>query len=338
MSMPMHLQELDRVADLVRSQDPSLDTLWLEPDGTYQTRRMTLDAAMRETTQCLAAGFRRLRPEQFPVLYCGWGKARVGSTALTNLFGLAGMPSYYQPLKAMARLVLVGAAATPWVLPSADEHPHLFSKETAGPYMPWECLFIPLRLLIEAGYPASKLHLLVLDREPAGSLSSWLRKLSHRVPAEILVRHYVIAALNAVRVKSYARRHGVPVTHYVYEASKDPVRAVRALFARLGLAHRFSEAAVTDWRETGRLASEDSRIIYPDEPGIYQVPGLHASDTAYHYRDGGGELTDEQLRLLARSGVFDVYRESVEGCASELGLDVTVPAMPFGGGRIASAA
>jgi cysteine synthase len=45
----------------------------------------------------------------------------------------------------------------------------------------------------------------------------------------------VLAALNAVRVGGYARRHGVPVTHYVYEASRAAFRAARALAASEGI-------------------------------------------------------------------------------------------------------
>ena len=55
------------------------------------------------------------------MLYFAWGKARVGSTALNNLFGMAGMPSYYQPLKAILRDALVGSALTPWIVPSATD-------------------------------------------------------------------------------------------------------------------------------------------------------------------------------------------------------------------------
>ena len=96
------------MADLVRRQHPSLDTMLLQPDGKYQTRTVALDTLMREATDCLAEGFRHRPAEDFPTLYCAWGKCRVGSTPLTNLFGLAGMPSYYQPLKVILRHALVG--------------------------------------------------------------------------------------------------------------------------------------------------------------------------------------------------------------------------------------
>ena len=110
--------------------------------GNTKTRTVALDELMREARDCLAEGFRNRRAEDFPTLYCAWGRCRVGSTALTNLFGVAGMPSYFQPVKVILRHSLVGHAAEPWAVPSAAEQPHIFSKETAGPYCwPKACSF-----------------------------------------------------------------------------------------------------------------------------------------------------------------------------------------------------
>jgi hypothetical protein len=329
--MSAALRQLERLAELVRQEDSSLDAMPLQPDGKYQTRHLSLHALTREVRDRLFQGFRHLEEDEFPTLYCAWGKARVGSTALVNLFGLAGLPAYYQPLKAIARQALTGGIAAPWIPPSRSQHPHVFIKDVAGPYLLAECLYIPLQLLIEAGYPRGKLHLVVLDREPANSLASWLSKWSDRVPEDRLVRNYIIAALNVNRVKSYARRQGVPVTHYVYEASKDALPSVRALFRRLGLSARFSEGAVTDWHETGELQSESARIIYPEEPKVYFVPGLHGSGTGYRYRHRDtAAVSEAHLDLLDRSGVQDVYRASVRGCISDLGFDGATSLALFG--------
>jgi hypothetical protein len=329
--MSSALRHLEHLAELVRNADRSLDAMPLRPDGRYQTRRLSLDALTGAARDRLSQGFRHLGEDEFPTLYCAWGKARVGSTALVNLFGLAGLPAYYQPVKAIARHVLTGGTAPPWMPPSRRVQPHIFIKDVAGPYVLAECLFIPLQALIEAGYPVSKLHLIVLDREPANSLASWLNKWSDRVAQDVLVRNYVIAALNVNCVESYARRQGVPITHYVYEASKDPVGSTRALFARLGLSDRFHETAVTDWKETGQLDSASARIIYPDEPAIYHVPGLHGSGAGYKYRHRStAALSGAQLDLLERTGVQGVYRAAAEGCARDLGLDAATSASLFG--------
>jgi hypothetical protein len=53
-------------------------------------------------------------------------------------------------------------------LPHAAVEPHIFCKDVGGPYLMAECLYIPLQMLIEAGYPADRLHLIMLDRDPRG--------------------------------------------------------------------------------------------------------------------------------------------------------------------------
>ena len=249
---------------------------------------------------------------------------------MNNLFGAAGLPSYYQPVKTILRHRLLEAAGEPWRLPYAAEHPHVFSKETAGPYVPAECLFNPLQALLEAGYPADKLRLIVLDREPESSLASWLAKWSDRLPECKLIRNYIVAALNKHRVEAYARRHGIAVTHYVYEAAKDSVQSVQILFARLGLSSRFSAAAVTDWSEIGQLDTDAAKIIYPKEPDVYVVPGLHGADTAYRYRARDTFLLNRaQTGLLDRFRIPDIYRASAQACARDLGLAAATAARLF---------
>ncbi|MDR3438449.1 sulfotransferase family protein [Telmatospirillum sp.] len=316
------LNDLDALADLIREDSPTLESLVLAPDGKYQTRQLTMSAVHQEVVDDLAAAFRCRDAGDFPVLYCGWGKARVGSTALNNLFGLAGLPSYYQPIKALLRHRLSGSRAPLWHLPAAAAEPCLFSKEVAGPYVLAECLYIPLRMLVEAGYPVDKLHLVLLDRHPVDCLSSWYAKWSDRVPRERLLHHHVLASLNVIRVAAYARRQGIPVTHYVYEASRDAVTAAGALFRRLGLAQRFHEDAVTNWKGLGDLDSDDAKVIYPDEPAAYSVPGLHGADTAYRFHGRGDATLDaDALDVLERCGVLETYWDSVRACVADLTLD-----------------
>jgi len=328
-SDPTSADSLERMADLIRQLHGSLDSMPLKPEGKYQPRTVTLQTLLQEVTACLASAFRHHAPEDFPMLFCAWGKCRVGSTPLSNLFALAGMPSYHQPVKSILRHALVGSQGAPWLVPSAAKQPDIFAKETAGPYVLAESLFIPLQPLVEAGYPPDKLHVLILDRDPASSLASWLDKWSDRAPESTLVYNYVAAALNAVRVENYARRHGIPVTHYVYEASKQSISSVRALFDRLGLARRFAEDIVTDWKEMGQLESENTRIIFPNVPPIFPTAGIHGSDTAYRYRVRQAGLSESHVDILKRCGVYEVYRASVEACVRDLGFSAATSARLF---------
>jgi hypothetical protein len=216
-------------------------------------------------------------------------------------------------------------------VPSSADQPDIFAKETIGPYVLAESLFNPLQLLIEAGYPKQRLRLIMLDREPASALASWLDKLSGCVSDDMLLQNYVVAALNAARIAFYAGQQGITVTHYVYEASKDPVSSVRVLFDRLGLSTRFTEDAVTDWHKTEQSRPVNARVIFPDEPTLYKVAGLHTSDTAYRYqRRVTSSLSEAHLTLLERCGVVEVYRASVEACARDLGLSAAACERLFG--------
>lgn len=325
------ISDFRSLTGLIKADHSSLVQRVLAPENAFQTERLTLGSLMRGVTDRLAAGLRGRDPADLPTIIYAWGKARVGSTALTNLFGIAGLPAYYQPVKAIVRQMLMGHDGAAWTLPSRRLHPYVFAKETAGPYSPAECLYMPLQALIEAGYPAAKLHLIMLDRNPADSLASWLDKLSGRLPAEQLERHHILASLNGIRVEAQARRSGVAVTHYVYEASRDPVRAARVLFQRLGLAHRFAATAVTDWQDRGNLESADCGIIYPDEPDIYHLPGLHGAATAYCYRDRRKNApTEVQRAMMSEYGLDELYNASAADCAAELGVDLVTTTGPTG--------
>lgn len=314
--------DLMRWAALIRQDASALENVSLDPDGIFQMRQTSLATVHREVVDDLAAEFRRLDPKDFPFLICGWGKSRVGSTALSNIFGMAGLPSYYQPLKAMMRNRLNDIRKAPWCPPPASLHAHLFSKETAGPYLLAECLFIPQKMLIEAGYPPDKLHLLLLDRQPVDCLNSWFTRLSGRISRERLLRHHVLAALNVARVEGYAQRQGIPVTHYVHEACQDAVASARALFQRLGLGDRFSESEVTDWEDAGDLDSDRAKVIYPDEPSVFAVPGLHGAETGYRFQKHAvTPLGDDVMDILVRCGLLESYQRSVSACVRDLGLD-----------------
>jgi hypothetical protein len=317
--------DIGALAEMICRDRPDVDNLVLEPDGKFQTARGTTHEFQRQVVDDLKQSFDGFSTADFPVLMCGWGKARVGSTALNNLFGLAGLPSYYQPIKALLRHRLQGGRGPGWSIPRADRQPYIFSKEVAGPYLLAECLYNPVRILVDAGFPAARMHVLLLDRRPLDCLASWYEKWSDRVPQERLLRHQILASLNVCRIEATARRLGIPVTHFVYELSREAVGAARALFIRLGLADRFHEEVVTDWKDHGDLDTDETGVIYPDEPAIFAVPGLHGADCRYRFHDRGGGVRDPVTRrMLEDCGVFETYRRSVQASVADLGLGQAV--------------
>ena len=174
--------EIQRMMHLMEGPEGALENEPLAPDGKYQTRTVTLRQLTDEVASRLSRSLQSRSVADLPLLFCSWGKCRVGSTALTNLFGIAGIPALYQPVKTMARHRLLGGEPQIWSPPRASEHPHIFSKEMAGPYLVAETIFNPLNMMIAAGYPPEKLHLLVLDREPYASLASWIARHTRATP------------------------------------------------------------------------------------------------------------------------------------------------------------
>jgi hypothetical protein len=315
--MPRSFADL---VELVRREDPALERVELAPDGKFQTRLVTLDEVTRATAAVLAPGFAPLRERDLPLVAIGWGKCRVGSTALTNLFGIAGVPAYYQPVKTVIRYELLGGRGRPWHLPEGADV--VFAKEMAGPYVYCEALFNPVRCLVEAGYPPSRIHLLVLERDPEESLASWLDKWSHRLEPERLVRNFALSSLNAGRMRSYAAKEGVAVTHFPYEASRQPELTVERLLSRLDASDRYRPEILEDWGASGQLESAESAIVFPEEPEPYAMPGLHGSGGRYRYRSRSTDsLRDEHRETIRELGLDELHAEAVRACASDLGLD-----------------
>lgn len=281
---------------------------------------MSYDALARQIITQLKESFYYFNNEDFPNIFYGTGKARVGSTPLTNVLGIAGIPSYYQPVKTILRCVL--NATTPIIWQLEPGHENYFAKETFGPYTIAECMFLPVEFLLKAGFPAEKLHVVILDREPTSALASWIIHWAHRVPETTLIWHYIIATLNTRRLANYAKRSQIKTTTYVYELSKEPLPFLEVLFERLGIDDYFCTSSFTDWKDKGDLASENSSIFFLEEPQVYNVPGLHGSDVAYRFHAKPTYLLSEwQVAVLDESGLYNLYRESIQACIADFNID-----------------
>jgi hypothetical protein len=171
----------------------------------------------------------------------------------------------------------------------------------------------------------------MLDREPASVLASWFDKLSHLLPETTLFGHYLIATLNAQRVARRAVRRGVRVTTYVYELSRNPRLFIPALFERLGISDRYRNSVIAGWEDKGDLASEQSSVVFLQEPRIFEVPGVHGSDDAYRYHDRAPMRFPPHIAaLLAESGIDELYRNSVQACIADFAIDRLTARQTFG--------
>lgn len=325
----MHDDPYPLLHRLAAAADDALTGVPLPPDGRYQVVTTTVDEVTAHIVRTLRDGFAGRGPADYPLLVLGWGRCRVGSTAVTNLFGMAGAAAYYQPVKTIGRFALTGGTGSPWKLP--DGEPVLFAKEMAGPYVPFEALFNPARCLVEAGWPVDRLRLLVLDRQPRASLDSWMAKWADRIGRERVVENFVLSTLNYARMRAYAAAEGLAVTHFPYECSRAPQETVSRLFDRLGIGHLYRPGMLTGWGAAGDLNSEQSKIHHPVEPEPYVVPGLHGNADEYRFRDRPvTNLTGPELEVADSPEVVEAYRVSVRACAQELDLPVPLRDEIFG--------
>jgi hypothetical protein len=161
-----------------------LESIRFEPDGRFQKTTVTLPQIHELLILHGRDAIAGRAGDALPTLILILGKCRVGSTPLANLFGMAGIPTIYQPLKTTLRYALLEEPAPAWRLPA---EPVMVIKETVGPYVLPECCFNPLHVLLEAGYPIEPLKVVLLERDPHATFDSWLRHWSDRRLAETLL-------------------------------------------------------------------------------------------------------------------------------------------------------
>lgn len=326
-------KDFDTIVKEVQTNDPAILQRTMEPDGHFQTRRTTLGETTRAIIDLNAEVLSKRSPEDLPTVVFGWGKCRVGSTALTNLFGIAGIPAYYNPIKTAVRHFLLDGQGEAWNVPFRSEHAVVFAKNMSGPYHLVDCTVNSLQILVESGYPPSRIELLVLERDPYRALDSWINIWGHLVPVERLVQHYVISALNAIRIKDYASKVGVRISHYIYEASRIPENTINKLFRRLGIEQLYNGNVVENWNEKGALESLQSKIIFPKLPKPLQhIEGMHASEPRYLYRERSTDrISTVHRAMIERTGVIQRYLEAASSFVEEFRLNLFDRAKVFEG-------
>lgn len=208
-------------------------------------------------------------PRAVPDIFLLVGPCRSGTTAQAKVFRAAGMLSHHQPLKSVLRCLLQGQEET-YTLPEVSQ---LLMRETLGPYTLTEAAFDPLAVLLKAGVPREKLHLILMVREPLSTLASWQEHFSFKRAGEILVNNCIEAYRTTRRIQQEARSGGLSVLHYVYEALRDndPASVNEKLFSRLGMKLVYKDL---NWQTLAPFASTDEHESIPTEPAFYAMQGL----------------------------------------------------------------
>jgi len=254
-------------------------------------------------------------PKNPPQLIIVAGPCRVGSTALSNVFARRGLVSYMQPIKSIRREIEEGLGTTEWRVNNSEQI--VLSKETFGARSESE-FFDPVDILLRAGYPKDKIHLIGIIREPESTLTSWTWMWN-----EVLMEGFIRAYQDTLEMMTRSERLGIETTYYVHEAIRDndPGLVVNSLFKRVLPEDLRSETgSVVKW-ENGPNFDQASEVKFFDSPPERFV---HAVKTwgGYKFKDLVPELTKEQVRVLEKEGVNKVYDEFRSNCQRNLGIKI----------------
>ncbi len=213
------------------------------------------------------------------ILCCG--KCRVGSTPLANVFGHAGLPAFYQPMKTLLRYQLVDEACPPWSL--MTDQPVVFLKETLGPYVTAECAFSPLQVLLDIGFRRQDITLLIMERDPLATIDSWWRCWHDRVTPEELLRTFFLASFNVHQIAAMAADYDVQVEYYLHEESREPESAVSRLFDVLGLDNVFDISILHNWTASDSLRGSNAAVRFFSQPQAYRIEDIHLELEEYRF-------------------------------------------------------
>ncbi len=282
--------------------------------SVYQKRPVTL----QQVIERIEVG----DPAQVSPVILSVSPCRSGTTVLLRVFGAVGVTAHYQELKNVMRWLMQGEYAS-WKLPQQPQQ-RLYLKETIGPYTQIEAGFNPLDVLIGAGYPLDKLHMLILGRAPLNTWLSWDLWWRGRTSVSLFVQAY----RTTEQIRQQAYELGLPTTVFVYESLRDnsPETVIRGMFGRLGVEYR--PTAVRDWTQLPTMGKDGSGVVFPVEPPVFDVPHLHdqavlADGLSFTSRDDRlTEICSDDVQQIVVAGLREIYGHWREACERDLGIEI----------------
>ena len=286
--------------------------------------------------------------EDSPSVIVAVAPCRSGTTAQLRVFAEAGVESHYQPLKAIMR-ELQESRESRFVLP--DNEKTVFLKETVGPYTEEESTLDPVGILLKAGVPPEKLHLLAMMRQPLVTFASWVQIndavrefFGGALPTGELLENAILSYRTVHAIRRRAVDAGIKTTTFVQEALRDnsPEKVVRALLSRARL--EYNPKSVTGWRELTPIGDPGSGVIFHpagSEPthdeGTRRVHDALLKANGLMFMPKEDEelyrrVSSRQQTRLEEAGLYDLYEEFREACENDLAVTVTTskePVMPL---------
>ena len=289
------------------------------------------DIAFERTSQVsadtISSHIKIPRVGSLPRILLAVAPCRSGTTVQLRMFSAAGIPSYYQPLKAIMRREAQGMVGD-FEIPQEDT---IFIKETLGPYSHAESTFNPLDVLLQAGYPKDKITLLIEMREPLSTLTSWIEAdLSLRENRTALFANFITAYQTIPQILQQAQDSEVQFVPYLYEVQRDtdPANAAVGLFSSLHLV--YTDSVVAGWEQLPQFGTPESRIFYPPEPSLYHNDSQHdvaAASQRLTYTKKDAQSIDDTLlpaevAIIEQEGLPVIYEQMRELVATVLGIQI----------------
>jgi hypothetical protein len=256
---------------------------------------------------------------------------RCASTVFMRVFGYAGIPAHFQPLKRIYRWDILGRDEI-WKIPPRPDGP-VFFQETIGPHTPLEASFDPLSILFRAGYPTEKIHDLLMGRDPVSVWSSW--KDWWEGSTSVALFNQTFRTAETIRLQELQK--GIKITTFLYEALRENETGmvIQSLFQALGV--EYTPQAIRGWHQLPGFGQEGSNVFWYDGPPVNHQWGVTLPNQGglFHERvkqsDGleyfsrakdSLKLPEAEQQAILEADLHDIYASWRKACEKDLGITV----------------
>ncbi|MEI7578968.1 MAG: hypothetical protein WCJ58_02885 [bacterium] len=253
--------------------------------------------------------------DQLPNIILGVSPCRSGSTILLRVFGANQVLSIFQPFKNLLRWNQIGkpkqfSLKNVFAKNKITNKDIVFIKETLGPYHNYECFFNPLAMLLEAGYPADKITVLLNLRDPITTWSSWKEIWGTKTSlARMLSTFQAMSQIN-----EYAISHNIKCVFYTYELlNKLPTKQLMSkLFNQLKITQK-TDIIIDNFDQLPEFGTPGSNIIWPKEPNGVAVDNVHLpvkESKQYHFKSRLPiNLSSSEVAQINSSNIQQIYQK-----------------------------
>lgn len=275
------------------------------------------------SSDAIASKIKVPKSRNIPTVFLVMGPCRTGTTVHLKIFSNSGLHSFNNPVKNALQREMFSQDGQFEIPP---EEISILIKESIGSLTLPESSYNPVEVLLKAGFPPDKIHLIANFREPLSTFASWIKNYGEKTNPAILLPNFIRSYQNAHKIVGGVKRSGINVTALVYEALRDntPDEVIKNLFHRLGI--DFTEKSVRGWDNHG---AEGSRIHYGQRPDVFKSS---VNDTVNQHSELKffptpmsqllEKIEKNQADFIEREGLGVIYDEMRQQAENDLKLTV----------------